>query len=95
MHAFFALHFGSNLCKHVFSPGTLAPPVTEFYNCFTLFLKVDQVIVGHILRNILKFNLFGNLILPSIFDQPNRYVYLFVFLLLCSDLFGVTIIYKV
>ena len=57
MHAFFALHSGSNLYKHVFSPGTLATHVTQFYNCFTLFLEVDQVIADHILRKILKLKL--------------------------------------
>ena len=30
-------------------------------------------------------NLFGNLILPFLFDQPNWYAYLFILLLLCSD----------
>ena len=51
MHAFFARHFGSNLYKHVFSPGTLAPHVIEFYNCLTLFLKVDEVTLGHIAKH--------------------------------------------
>ena len=52
-------------------------------------LELDEVAVGHIRET------FGNLILLSSLNQPNWYVYLIIFLLLCSNLFGVKIIYKV
>ena len=88
MHVFFALPFDLNSYKDVFF-GILTMDVKELIIVSLCVLELDEVTVGHVHET------FGNLILLSLLNQPNWYDYLFVFLLLCSNLFGVKIIYKV
>ena len=79
MHPFFARHFTPNLYKDV------------FLRHFDSECKKNLIIVSVCCWNSIKLrldifakhfeikNLFGNFILPFLFNQPNWYVYLFTF----------------
>ena len=91
MHAFFALHFDPNSYKDVFlwhfDTGCRKNFVIVSV-CFWISMKSQLAIFA---KHFEIKNLFANFILPSLFNQSTWYVN---FLLLCSDLFGVKIIYR-